>query len=100
LNWIAAGPEHSACRVLAEGDKPIINPYSHNAYAVGGWQDCPETLEGNIELSTYESYVVRDHGIRLYAPWGRTNIFRFYPLMEGWGYGQKFRFDWIPPAES
>lgn len=117
LGWIEIGSHPGDCRVLGVPDwekvvydsaadswrnpkpeslVPLIEPYSKDAFAVGTYEACPEELPGGVSLGVYERYTVRDDGVRLYAPWGESDVFKFYPYVEGWGYDQRYRFDWIP----
>jgi hypothetical protein len=57
-------------------------------------------LDAKIEIAPYDSYAVTDHVLRFYAPWGRTYISHFYPQIEHWGYGRKFRFQWFPGKQG
>ena len=111
LQWLEVGKRPGDCRVVAVTPTyqesttfaasfsaeaaPLVNPYSHNAYAVGKRGKCPSSLEGGIELSIYTKYAVRDGGLRLYMPWGRSSIFKFYPHVEGWGHENRYRFGWL-----
>lgn len=101
LTWVEIGNRPGDCRVLAdEKKKPLVNPYYPTVYATGRPGGCPDKLKGDIEVGRYSKYAIRDNAIRFYAPWGRTYVFRHNAYLEGWGYGQKYRFEWIAADES
>ena len=101
LKWISIGNRRADCKVLADvsSNKPLLNPYSGDAYAVEGSRGCPEALAGGNKVVAFPQYFVRDQGVRFYAPWGRIFVFRRYPAVEGWGQDQKFAFKWVSPED-
>ena len=99
MEWLDLG---NGCFVLADAQshEPIINPDDKDSYAVGREDSCPQTTAAGGKLATFERAAVQSDGLRLYAEWGRIYVFRFYPAVEQWGYGQKFRFEWVSSEES
>ena len=99
MEWLEVA---KGCLALvdAKSKEPLVNPNSGEAYGLGRWGECPETVSGATKLVLFDRAELRDLGVRFYASWGRIYVFRFFPDVEGWGHGQKFRFEWVPPEKG